>query len=312
MGKSIFADLKDMPRMMGYGFDSLRKNPILLLPNLVMIVISVCLFMIVYNVGGIHDLIATKTFILEDKVLFNSELSGLINSPKFTISAIVWILGEFLIGAYFVVMKYGMIRDVIKDGKTSIKSGLLFAEKHYGRFLGIYIISRLILSVMMFVLLLIYLLFVTYNMVSFSFTTVLLAVFGLVLGFYFFTIAARLFYTYPVMVFEDDSVFGSFDHSFHYVKSHSGHSYISFLIVVAFFIGLQFFDGTVRILFFDISSVVLVSVIAILMLIFEIILTTWEHIFFFKSYVEGKKMKKEITAAKKIYNEKKKAKKSAK
>lgn len=293
--------------MMEYGVESIRKNLILFLPNIMMLVVSICLLLILYNVGGVHDLLATKPFILNDKAVFSEELGRLISTPRFTLSAVVWILGEILIGAYFVVVKYGMIRDVVLTGKTTMKSGLEFGEKNYLKYWGLHIVSYLLVVGPFFILLAIYSLFIKSNMPSINFSHLVLGLFVLGWLVYAFLMVIRLFFLYPVMAFEKKDVFQTFDEDFHYVKTHMGHTFLSYLIVLAFAVGLRFVTERVEVFSMSLSSQTILIVIALLMLIFEIFITTWEHIFIFKSYEEGKRLKKQIKSL-----PKKKKKKNAK
>jgi hypothetical protein len=305
MAKNVTAKYS---KMMEFGIQSMKKNLILFVPNLLMLLVSVCLLMILYNVGGLHDLLVSKPFVLNDKALFAQEMSKLISTPQFTLSAVIWILGEILIGAYFVVVKYGMIRDVVKTGTTSLKNGLLFGERNYLKYWGVHIIAYLLIYGPFFILLAIYALFIKNNVANIAFSYLILGIFVIGWIVYSFLMGVRIFYIYPVMAFEKETVFETFEDDFHYVKTHMGHTFLSFMIVLAFVIGLKFMNDSVNVFAMSVSSRIIVIILALIMLTLEIVVTTWEHIFIFKSYQEGKHLKTLVKGAK----EKKKTKKKKK
>jgi hypothetical protein len=295
--------------MMESAFETLKNNLILFLPNLIMITISISLLLILYNVGGLRELFLAKPFILNNKAIFAEELAKLLTTPKFTITTILWFVGEILLGAYFVVMKYGMIRDIVTKGKTSLKNGMDFADHNYLKYWSIHIIAYLLIYGPFFILLGIYSLFVKYNVPSITFGHLILGVFVIAWLVYALLMGVRIFYIYPVMAFEKKSVFETFDDDFHYVKTHMGHTFLSFLIVIAFVIGLKLVQENINIFSTSVSSGVILISLALLMLVLEIIVSTWEHIFVFKSYEEGKQLKKLVkTGTAKKAKKKKKAK----
>ncbi|MFW6230728.1 MAG: hypothetical protein ACOC32_01760, partial [Nanoarchaeota archaeon] len=122
-------------------FTLLKKNLILFVPNLLMVLVSFLLIMIFFFGSGISEMLLTKPYILEDKAALANAFSQISRQAPFIITLVLWTLGELLIGAFFAVMKFGMIRDTIKKGKTSLKSGAVFAEKNYLNYWFIHLVS---------------------------------------------------------------------------------------------------------------------------------------------------------------------------
>ncbi|MFP4400406.1 MAG: hypothetical protein ACLFPQ_00865, partial [Candidatus Woesearchaeota archaeon] len=158
----VYKDIK-YSKIMESSLETLKKNKIIFLPNILMVLISVFLLWILYNVSGLQELLTLKPFILDDKIVFGEELARLFMTPRFATSTIIWFIAEILLGAYFVVMKYGMIKDVILHGRTSFKSGMEFADKNYLRYWGVHIMSYLLIYGPLFILLGLYTLFIKYN-----------------------------------------------------------------------------------------------------------------------------------------------------
>lgn len=271
--------------------DMMKKNVILFVPNILMVLVSILLLTIFIHGSGIVEMFAMRPYLIEDTTALRSAFASMSTSARFIISLTVFIIGEMLIGAFFAVMKFGMIRDVIKKKKTSLRSGADFAEKNYFNYLVIHLVSMAIIFLPLFVLLFVYLLIVsTTEYVTLG--AFMLGIFAIVWVAYAILMTIRLFFVYPTMTFEKEKYLKSISKEFHFVKTHMGHTFISFLIVTIVVFGFAIVREGVEIVGFTVSGITILAILAFITTIMEILITTWEHIFVFKSYEERRHLDK--------------------
>jgi hypothetical protein len=305
--------------LVGDGFKLLEKNLILLMPNVFITIISFSLFAFLFIVGGFKDLLMNKPYILLNYELFTNELSILFSTPRFAVVALVWFCLELLISAFFVVMKYGMIKDVVLNKKTSLKSGIVFAEKNYFKYWAAHIVNYSLIYGPFILISGFYVLInkTSINSSLFNIGNILITIFVIIWAIYAFFMLIRIFYIYPVLTFENKNVFESFDDDFHYVKTHMTHTYISFLVFLIFVIGWMIAKDLLNVFTMSMKSYTIMLIIVGITILLEILITTWEHIFVFESYVVGKKQisktsKKSLNSLNKSKNIKKKIVKKSK
>ena len=96
------------------------------------------------------------------------------------------------------------------------------------------------------------------------------------------------------MTFEKKGAYNSLSEDFHFVKTHLHHTFITWLIVF----GLAILVAIVRANLESVNDVFygqlfLIGLIgSIIILGIEITVSVWEHVYIFKSYLAGKKIKK--------------------
>jgi hypothetical protein len=297
----------DYGQVLESSLNLLKKNIILFLPNLIMLFISFLLIMTFFFGSGLSETLLTKPYLLEDKAAMMAEFNQLSVRGPFIITLVLWLAGELLLGAFFAVMKFGMIRDVIKTGKTSLRSGAAFAEKNYLNYWFVHLFSMFIIFGPLLILLFIYFLFIKNATTVFSAGSFIMGLFAIVWLIYAALMAVRLFFVFPVMTFEREKYFKSVKHEFHYVKTHLGHTFVSFLIALGFIIGYNVVEETVNFFGRTMHGKTVLLIIAVIMFLFEIFVSTWEHIFIFKSYLAGKHIKDLVKKAGKSASQKKKS-----
>ncbi len=269
----------------------IKENPLLFAPNILMLISSLFLILLFFHGSGLFDLLTTKAYILQDKTALFEELSVLSSKARFAFSGLAWIIGELLIGAFFLVAKFGMIRNVVKHEKITIKKTIDFVEKHYFNYWFIHFVSSLIIFGPLLIIFFFYFLFIENNLAFIEIGPFIMGAFAIIWAVYAFWMWMRLLFVYPVMSFEKDEFFKSIADEFHYVKTHILHSLMSYLIFLSFGVGVWLVDKSINIVGFYFSGRVIIITITIFMILFEIFLTTWEHVFIFKSYETGKHIK---------------------
>ena len=92
------------------------------------------------------------------------------------------------------------------------------------------------------------------------------------------------------MAFEDKGAGDSFTGDFHYVKAHLQHTIMTWVIIVGVAVvasmirsGLENYSS-----FFPIKLFPLVLLFSIFLILLEMFVSMWEHVFIFESYVDGK------------------------
>jgi hypothetical protein len=275
----------------------IKKNPLLFAPNILMILSSLLLILLFFHGSGLFDLLTTKTYVLADKTALFEELTALSGKARFTFSGLAWIIGELVIGAFFLVAKFGMIRSVVKREKITIKKTLAFVETHYFNYWFIHFISTAIIFGPLFIIFFIYFLFIANNLAFIEIAPFIMGAFAIIWAVYAFWMWMRLLFVYPVMSFEKDEFFKSIKDEFHYVKTHVLHSLMSYLIFLSFGVGIWLVDKSINVIGVYISGQAVIITITLLMIFFEIFLTTWEHVFIFKSYEAGKHINKLVAKA---------------
>ncbi len=282
----------EYPNLVKESWVALIKNPILLMPGIIMLFFSVALVFFYLSISGILDTIIGNPEILTNKSMLNQSIGLLLltNPFKSFFSLIIYIMLVILFDVFFISMKYGMVRDVILKKKASFISALKFAKNNYFKVIGVYLISSvIILFPLVFIVLFIYSFFVSTgffaNPLGFA-ITIFIVILGVVYAAY---MLFRLLFVYPVMVFEEGSITKSIKKDFHYVKTHLTHTLISWLIVIG--VLLSYFIIRTPIIFLGDATPNIFIVIALPFIIFliENIFSMWEHLFIFKSYKEGKR-----------------------
>ena len=265
----------------------LKKNPVLFLPNMLMLMINLILFICLIKITGISSAILNNNY----SVLKESLISG------WSVLAIIgYFVLTLLIDNYFITAKYGLIKQVLLKGRAKISDGLDFAKKYYLTTLGIHIMSSLILFIPL--LSLAALLFIIF---PFS-KIVAISVFIPLAIAYFFYIGIRLIFVYPVMTFEKKGAYNSLREDFHFVKTHLHHSILTWLIVMGVSIFISIFrENLIEVQSMLHQQLALIGFLLIAIVLFiEIAVSIWEHIFIFKSYLAAKKpIRKSSTSKKK-------------
>ena len=254
----------------------IKKNPVLFLPNILMLVFNLVLFLCLIRVTGISTAILNNNY----GGLKESILSG-----WFVLGVLFYFILTFLVDNYFITAKYGLIKKVLLKGSAKLFDGLDFAKKHYFTTLGIHIMSSLIIFVPLIILaVLVFLLLPFSNLVAISLFIPLAVI-------YFLYVSMRLIFVYPVMTFEKRGAYNSLKEDFHFVKTHLHHAFLTWLIVMAVSIFLSVFrENLIQSGSMLQQQLALIGFLLVLIIfVVEIAVSVWEHVFIFKSYLSAKK-----------------------
>lgn len=271
---------------------SLRKNPVLLVPGIIMFFLSMLFVLFYISVSGIMDMIVNNPGILFNKSMFESSLSILLldNPLRTFISSIIYALLVVLSDAFFITIKYGMIKEVIKGKKPSLKEGMLFGIKNYISLLGASVVSMVILLVpLLLAALLVYKMIISTGFYM-SLTGFLIIIFITIIGLvYAVYIVFRLLYLFPVMFIEEKGPFESVKKDFHYVKANITHTLMSWLIVLGVLVAYSIIRNPMKIIGSSTANIFILAAIYFLVFFIENIISIWNHLFIFKSYIKGKR-----------------------
>lgn len=253
----------------------LRHNLVLFVPNILMFVFSFGVLGLFLHLLGLLELFVT----IDAPETGSLMLAQFWLEKRLTIIAyaILYGLMVFLVDNFFATMKFGMIRDVVVEGRTSLGSGIKFGCHRFFTVLVIRFLSFLMIfgPIVLFG----YLAVILIPKVPALMYLVLLFVIAAIA--YVAMIGIRLLFVYPTMAFEDDDSLTSIAHDFHYVKTHMSHTIIVWLIILSVMIGGYAIRSSL--LTFRIGMVGIIGISAILIMI-ELTISVWEHVFLFDNY----------------------------
>ncbi len=268
-------------------FLQLEQNPVLFAPNGLALAASLLLALGFLYFSGILRVIIMVSLSLAKVSYFASALYALItaNPLRFWSVTLLYLAAEFFVSLFFVTAKYGMIKEVILRGKTTLQQGFAFGKRHLFDVTRIYLASLLIIMVPVIALFLLGLLLMPSSLLGGVLVLGLFTLFGLL---YAMFIIYRLIFVYPVMAFEREGPMKSIKDDFHYVKTHLGHTFITWIVLAAIgavYLILQSPLSSIRTV---VTNGYLVIGVTGAIILLEALVSTWEHIFVFKTYLAGK------------------------
>jgi len=273
----------------------LIKNMVLFVPNVIMLLSSFLLLIVYLTVSGILSLLIKNPAMIYDQVVLHEQIRFLIGTHpiKSALCLIIYILFVILIDLFFITMKYGMIKDIILKRKTSLYEGYIFAKKYYSTSLSIHVISFFLVYAPLITIAVVFYVIASKTS-SFLLMTpwIIVAIFLLLVFIYVAYMLMRLVFIYPVMTFEEEGALKSIKKDFHYVKTHVGHTIITWIL----FIVVWFIFAVIRTPLGRIGNkaqnLFIVISVTLLVIIFNFVISIWEHLFIFRSYFEGKESEK--------------------
>jgi len=256
-----------------------KEHKILFVPNMLIFLtnlISLTLFLYVSKIGT--ALLNNQHIILKDSLV----------SSKFILLFIIYMVVNALIDNFFFTAKYGMIKEVLLKKKTNLNDGWSFAKKHYWTTLWIHMLSIMIIVIPMIILVVLLLsLFPVSVLAS-------VTIFIPLLVSYMIYITMRLLFVYPVMTFEEKGAYKSLENNFHFVKNHFSHTFATWLVVLVVSILTSIFRANAsslssllsgQLFFMGLLAVILIVVV-------ELVVSVWEQVYIFDSYLSAKKRKR--------------------
>ncbi len=260
-------------------FELIDRHKELFLPNLIMFASNFLLLVLFLELSGIGREIFSLSSIQGLQEIVNA------STIWYFLAYVVLVI---LIDNYFTCAKYGMIKDLLSKGKTSFHEGLRFGKTHFFTTLKVHSIVFGLIVLPVILLVLAALFFAPEN------TELALLLFSILIVTYLVYMGIRLLFIYPVMAFEDKGAYISLRDDFHYVKSHMQHTYMTWLFVVSVAVSFSLLKKMAK---EEINSLApeawgIALFFILLVLIFEMFVSLWEHVFIFSSYLEGKGKKK--------------------
>lgn len=282
--------------LFGYSWELLVKNLVLFVPNLIMFLISFLLFIGYLRVSGILGLLIKNPSMIYNQMVLHEQLKSLINAnPSWSIlSLLLYIMVMILIDIFFVTMKYGMIKGIILNRKTSLYEGYEFVKKYYFRSALVHTFSFLITYTPLVITgVVFYILAKKTNSFPLMTPWIIIAIIVLLVFIYIIYMIIRLIFIYPVMTFEEEGALKTLKKDFHYVKTHVGHTIITWLLFAVVWFTYVIVRTPLGKVANKVHNVFIIISLTILVLFFEGIISVWEHLFIFNSYIAGKeKLKK--------------------
>jgi len=260
----------------------LKGNLVLFLPNLFMLILSLFLGLFFFWISGFLGFFI-EVIHLPDQIAYEKLLSFLQEGGiRFVGLFILYLFFLFSYDIFFSLAKFGMLKDVIAKKKSIFKDGLVFAVQHFQSSIHIHLFSLVLILLPLVILGIIFSKFFT--------SITLLVIFIVFTMMYKFLVIFRVLLPYPVMAFERKGGFKEIRTDFHYLKTQLGHFFISWILILGctFLWALSISpDGAL-----DRANFILVIGTMCALVIFEIVLSTWEQIFVIDAHLSKKRVKK--------------------
>ena len=255
-----------------------KNNKVLFAPNIITLIINVFILMVIFFLSGFFSILINNSY---------TDLTEILISPQFILFVILYVVASIFIDNFFLTTKYGLIQNVLLKGKTNLSEGFKFAKKYYWTTLGIHALSFLIIYIPMILLAIILFILMPLNPI------IAMALFIPSFIAYIIYISIRLLFIFPVMTFEKKGAYNSLKEDFHFVKSHLHHTFMTWLVVLVVAIvasilraNVEFLQGVLQQQVIFLGVILGIAVIAI-----EVLVSVWEHVYIFKSYLVGKRKK---------------------
>jgi len=279
--------IKDYEALIKSSFRKLEDNPVLFVPNGLAFIISLLLAVgLLYMTGILRIIIQVPVTLTNGTYLATAIYSLMAADPfRFWGIVVIYLLGEFFVSLFFVTAKYGMIKDVILEGKASLTRGFAFGKKHLMDVIGIYFVSLMMIAVPISILLLLGLMVLPFSIIGGMLVLGLFIMLGLL---YAAFVIYRLVFVYPVMTFEKEGPMKSIKDDFHYVKTHVGHTFITWLVLFGIGVVYVIIKSPIDVLRTLATNGYVVIILTGVVLVLEVLVSTWEHVFVFKAYLSGK------------------------
>ena len=277
-------------------FSYLWKNPILFVPDIVLLIVTYLMLYLIYLYTGVGDLlslleVAEKGVVGETLKSFLSE-----NLLNLLISAGLYIFVTFMIGVSVAVIKYSMVRQILESKKSSLLAGWK-EKKHYFWFVVllrilIFVIGIAALVVVALIAGLIYLIInpFTSSTVAISIAgafAVPLTVLSLLL------VKLLFFFRYPIMFMDTiRNPFRILKRAFRFSMKEKFYVIVTWLVIfvlgifssiLLWFVSLFLTSGT-SMLPIAIVTIILTILISILNILIKLAVELWGTIFLFIRY----------------------------
>ena len=207
----------------------LKNNPILFIPDIIIFLMNVILGFLFLKYSGLFKILTDPNTLVEGletavpllKMFFQE------NMIRVIANLIFFALTSFIIGSSLTAMKFGMIKDMIKKRKLTLKKMI-----HNGK----YVWQIISMKIIMFIIGVITFLFILgsgiilYTFLNKSVALIILAVsFPIII----LILQVLLFFRYPVMFLENKNPIKSVKGSFDYFLNNKKHVLIIWLIIIA-------------------------------------------------------------------------------
>ncbi len=126
-------------------FYSLIRNPIVLVPDISVVVIAIFLTLGALSITGIPSLLNQAAAIEAESelpALFSSFIKT--NIVKLSVTIISFLFAMFVIGTGTIAMRFSIINDITKNKKPTIRDAWVSSRKYFWRIVGIRVLTFLI------------------------------------------------------------------------------------------------------------------------------------------------------------------------
>jgi len=214
----------------------LKENPILFVPDIVIVVINIILGLSFLKSSGLITILSDPSTILKSLETFAPILQSFLkeNLIRVIVTLILFAITSFVIGSGLSAMKYGMLRDLVNKKKLTL-------SKMWENGKNIWLVVSM--KMIMFAVGIITLLFLIGSGVIMSqFIERGTAAFILTVATPIFILILQLllFFRYQIMFLENKHPFEAIKESYHYFTKHFKTVILTWLIIIAISITASF------------------------------------------------------------------------
>ncbi|OIO66512.1 hypothetical protein AUJ68_00700 [Candidatus Woesearchaeota archaeon CG1_02_57_44] len=267
----------------------LEKEPLLLVPKALSLAASVLLLLV----------LIARLRILEMLMLFSWSvgLRGvwqiLLGSPLFWF----YLVAEVSVLSYFSAMAFGMYKDALKGRKVSLRNGWTYGRQYFMEVLDISILYYFLIGLPLFALF-----YTIANPLLIDMVAQSVAILFLVLLFSYWILLVvwRMLFAYAALLFRGDELgkvmgIGAWQRAeksvrigANFGKLHFKHTLLTWLFVIGIALIARQVQRPALAGAMVSANPVIITIACILLAVFEIVLSTWEHLFVFAMWPQKK------------------------
>lgn len=283
-------------KVLGKSLHLLRKNPVLYIPDLVMMIITAVLVLTLIKFIGaaaiLNALQNPQTFTVD---LLKTYVTN--NLAQIIIGGIILFIISFILGVSMTLLKYSMIKEIISGKKASLRNAWREENKLFWSvvLLRIIVWIAVIIGLLAIVLLLVAI-YLILNAFNHNIAVLLTTIGGIaILVLYLIFISLCLLFRYPYMFTKSDrNAFRVLKESIYFFKRHKIFTLVTWLIIVVISIivgiGIIIINSILNTALTLISIALLTTVLSIVWYILSSLIRLsidlWMYMYVFLKYTQ--------------------------
>lgn len=258
----------------------LKNNPILFLPDFIMMVATLLLGWLFLHFSGITQFLASPDIIAKEIEELMPIVTGFFqeNLLKLIIAFSLFILTSFILGSGLLAMKLGMMRDFVSNKKLSLKR-MWGNSRHFW--------DVVYMKILMFLIgIVFFLFFFGSGLILYTMLPRVIAILAAALIFVIVIILLTLIllFRYPILFLDKKNPIAAIKDSLIYFNKNKKHVLFIWLIILAVTIGIKLFEGMISPIIQYKSVFYSIFLLNLIRSLFNLLIGVWSSLFRFKMY----------------------------